>query len=190
LGSWTVCPDWKPFLCKRFQTPSPTLPGACLSKHLGHVPKKLKETVADDVRSIFYASSKAKALGFYAEFKQRWEKDLPSAVACLERSLESCLTYLQFPEEEWVCLRTTNVIERVNKEFKRRTRPMEILAGERSCYTLLAFVCLRMELRWRSKPIGKVPCNLPFMKKAAEKNFTKKILTLQKKRRIFIEYPA
>jgi putative transposase len=86
--------------------------------------------------------------------------------------LESCLTYLQFPEEEWVCLRTTNVIERVNKEFKRRTRPMEILAGERSCYTLLAFVCLRMELRWRSKPIGKVPCNLPFMKKAAENNFT------------------
>jgi putative transposase len=43
-------------------------------------------------------------------------------------------------------LRTTNVIERVNKEFKRRTKPMEILAGERPCYMLLAFVCLKMEL--------------------------------------------
>jgi len=32
------------------------------------------------------------------------------------------------PQEEWVCLRTTNVIERVNKEFKRRTKPVEILA--------------------------------------------------------------
>jgi putative transposase len=141
---------------------------------LAKVPKKLKLAVADDVRSIFYASSKTKALGFFTEFKQRWEKDLPSAVTCLERSLESCLTYLQFPEEEWVCLRTTNVIERVNKEFKRRTRPMEILAGERSCYTLLAFVCLKMEIRWRSKPIGKIPCNLPFMKKAAGNNFTQK----------------
>jgi putative transposase len=51
---------------------------------------------------------------------------------------------------------------------------MEILAGEGSCYTLLAFVCLKMEVQWRSKPIGKVPENLPFFKRLAEKNFTQK----------------
>jgi len=106
------------------------------------------------------------------QFKARWEKEIPSAVKCLERSLDSCLTYLDFPEEEWICLRTTNVIERVNKEFKRRTKPMEILAGERSCYTLLAFICLKMEVHWRSKPIGKVAKNLPFLRKMAENNFT------------------
>jgi putative transposase len=49
---------------------------------------------------------------------------------------------------------------------------MEIMAGERSCYTLLAFICLKMELRWRSKPIGKVPTTLPFLNKLAENNFT------------------
>jgi putative transposase len=139
---------------------------------LAKVPQKLKKQIADEIRSIFYASTRAKALEFYYSFKIKWEAELPSAVKCLESSLESCLTYLQFPEEEWVCLRTTNVIERVNKEFKRRTRPMEIVAGERSCYTLLTFVCLRMELRWRSKPIGKVPNNLPLFKKLAEGNFT------------------
>jgi putative transposase len=139
---------------------------------LAKVPKKLKKDVADEVRSIFYASSKSKAIEFFEAFKADREKDLPSAVKSLENSLESCLTYLQFPEEEWVCLRTTNVIERVNKEFKRRTKPMEILAGERSCYTLLAFVCLKMELNWRSKPIGNVAGNLPFMKNMAENNFT------------------
>lgn len=139
---------------------------------LAKVPKKLKKDVADQVRSIFYASSKSKAIEFFEAFKADRENDLPSAVKSLESSLESCLTYLQFPEEEWVCLRTTNVIERVNKEFKRRTRPMEILAGERSCYTLLAFVCLKMELNWRSKPIGKVAANLPFMKGRVENNFT------------------
>ena len=139
---------------------------------LAKVPRKLKKTVADEVRSIFYASSKSKALVFFEQFKSRWQKELPSAVKCLENSLKSCLAYLQFPEEEWICLRTTNVIERVNKEFKRRTKPMEIVAGERSCYTLLAFVCLKMELRWRSKPIGKVPTNLPFLNKLAENNFT------------------
>jgi putative transposase len=139
---------------------------------LAKVPKKLKKTIADEVRSIFYASSKSKALEFFEQFKSRWQNETPSAVKCLENSLESCLTYLQFPEEEWICLRTTNVIERVNKEFKRRTKPMEIVAGERSCYTLLAFICLKMELRWRSKPIGKVPINLPFLRKLAENNFT------------------
>ena len=139
---------------------------------LAKVPKKLKKDVADQVRSIFYASSKSKAIEFFEAFKADREKDLPSAVKCLESSLNSCLTYLQFPQEEWVCLRTTNVIERVNKEFKRRTKPMEILAGERSCYTLLAFVCLKMELNWRSKPIGKVAGNLPFIKEMAENNFT------------------
>jgi len=34
------------------------------------------------------------------------------------------------PEEEWLSLRTTNIIERLNKDFKSRTEPMEIVAGE------------------------------------------------------------
>jgi putative transposase len=125
--------------------------------------------VADKVRSIFYASSKSKGIEFFDAFKTAREKDLPSAVKCLENSLFSCLTYLQFPQEEWVCLRTTNVIERVNKEFKRRTKPMEVLAWECSCYTLLTFVCLKMELNWRSKPIGKVAGNLPLIKNLGRK---------------------
>jgi putative transposase len=141
---------------------------------LAKVPRKLKKTIADEVRSIFYASTRKKALEFFSRFKARWENELPSAVKCLETSLAACLTYLSFPEPEWVCLRTTNVIERVNKEFKRRTKPMEIVAGERSCYTLLAFVSLKMEVHWRSKPIGKVAKNLPFFKVLAENNFTQK----------------
>jgi len=139
---------------------------------LAKVPKKLKKIIGDEIRSIFYAASRGKAMEFFRHFKDRWGKEIPSAVKCLENSLESCLTYLKFPEEEWICLRTTNVIERVNKEFKRRSKPMEILAGERSCYTLLAFICLKMELNWRSKPIGNVAINLPSLRKLADTNFT------------------
>jgi putative transposase len=141
---------------------------------LAKVPKKLKKAVADDLRSIFYASSKEKAMEFFAIFKEKWEKDLPSAVKCLENSIQSCLTFFICPEEEWISLRTTNVIERLNKEFKRRTKPMEIVAGENACYTLLAFICLKMELHWRSNPIGKVRNNLPFLKELAFEKFTQK----------------
>ncbi|MEJ5348231.1 MAG: transposase [Desulfosoma sp.] len=118
--------------------------------------------MADPMRSIFYASSKDKAGELFLEFKTQWEKDLPSAVACLEKGLESCLTFFNFPEEEWISLRTTNIIERLNKEFRWRTRPMEILAGERSCYTLLAFIALKMEVHWSSNPLEKVRKNLQY----------------------------
>ena len=131
---------------------------------LAKVPKKLQQEVADDVRSIFYASSKDKALKFFSEFKNKWEKELPSATKCLESSINACLTFFNFPEEEWISLRTTNIVERLNKEFKRRTNSMEIVAGENACYKLLAFICLKMELHWRMKPIGKVRKNLPLFK--------------------------
>jgi len=140
---------------------------------LAKVPRKLKKAVADDMRSIFYASSKERALKFYEQFKMKWQKDLPSAVKCLGNSINSCLTFFMCPDEEWISLRTTNIIERLNKEYKRRTKPMEIVAGENACYTLLAFVSLKMEIHWKTNPIGKVHKNLPFFKKLdASENFT------------------
>lgn len=139
---------------------------------LAKVPKKLKKAVADDIRSIFYATSKKKAREFFDTFKDRWEKELPSAVKCLDTSIDACLTFFHFPEEEWISIRTTNIIERLNKEFKRRTKPMEIVAGEQPCYILLSFICLKMEMHWRSNPIGKVRNNLPFFKELAFDNFT------------------
>jgi len=128
---------------------------------LAKVPHKIKKEVADDLRSIFYASSKKKADDLYKTFNKKWEKELPSAVKSLRQSINACLTFLKFPEEEWTSLRTTNIVERLNKEFKRRTKPMEIVAGENACYRLLAFISLKMELSWRSNPIGKVRPNLP-----------------------------
>lgn len=117
------------------------------------VPRKLKQEVADDIRSVFYAKSRVKAGMFLKEFKEKWCRDIPSAVKCLEGSIDSTLRYLEFPEDEWVALRTTNPIERLNKEFKRRTKTMEIVASEASCYNLLAVISLRMEVFWQRHPI-------------------------------------
>ncbi|MCJ7602334.1 MAG: IS256 family transposase [Desulfobulbaceae bacterium] len=141
---------------------------------LAKVPQKSKQQVADDIRSIFYASSRKKAMEFFDQFVARWEMTVPSAVSCLDKSIASCLAFFDLPEEEWISMRTTNIIERLNKEFKRRTKPMEIVAGEAACYRLLAFISLRMELHWRSNPIGKVRKNLPFLKESAWNNFTQK----------------
>ena len=81
----------------------------------------------------------------------------------MRASLDTCLTFYSFPEHEWMGLRTTNSIERVNKEFKRRTKPMEVLAGERSAYKLLCFVALKIEQSWKHAPLG--VNNLPALQK-------------------------
>jgi len=129
---------------------------------ISKVPQKHRKEVADDLRSIFYASSKDKAKAFYKEFKIKYEKEFPSAFKSLSNSIDSCLTFFKFPEEEWISLRTTNVIERLNKEFKRRTKSMEILAGETSSYNLLSFISYKMELSWATTPVGTVHTSLPF----------------------------
>jgi len=75
-------------------------------------------------------------------------------------------------------LRTTNIIERLNNGFKHRAKPMEIAAGEHACYTLLAFVCIKMEFHWRSNSIGKVRKNQPFFKEWAFKKCIEAIYVL------------
>ena len=84
---------------------------------LAKVPQKLKKTVADDLRSLFYASSRKKADEFAKAFAEKWEKELPSAVKSLTNSLDACLTFFSFPDDEWLSLRTTNIIERLNKDL-------------------------------------------------------------------------
>jgi len=134
---------------------------------LAKCPHKIKQEVADDLRSIFYASSKKKADEFYKVFEKKWEKEIPSAFKSLETNIENALTFMSFPSEEWLSLRTTNPIERLNKEFKRRTKTMEIVAGEKSCYSLLAVVSIRMEAYWKKHPIT-FQKSIPWFKAPAE----------------------
>jgi putative transposase len=65
---------------------------------LAKVPHKLKQTVADDLRSIFYASSKESAEEFYMGFQQKWAQEIPSAMKSLSQAIDSCLTFFWFPK--------------------------------------------------------------------------------------------
>jgi len=109
---------------------------------------------------------------YFDLFYGKWEKEVPSAVKCLERSIENFLMFFHFPREDWICLQTTNIIERFNKDFKRRTKLMEIVAGECACYKLMALICLKMEMHWRNFPMGKRACNLPVLHNLELANFT------------------
>ncbi len=80
---------------------------------LGYVPEKQQEEVRPELRAIFYQGSRQKADQELAAFIAKYEKVYPSAVACLQRDGEACLTFYSFPEKHWKFIRTTNIIEMV-----------------------------------------------------------------------------
>lgn len=69
-------------------------------------------------------------------------------MAVLERDLDTLLRFFQFDPTYRATIRTTNPIERLNKEFKRRTRAMEVTGGEASPYRILSYVAMTMEYEW------------------------------------------
>jgi len=74
------------------------LSGTCAKKRAHQGSPNLKKDVADDLRSIFYASSRKKADEFAVTFAAKWEKELPSATKCLANSLDACLTSTLIPK--------------------------------------------------------------------------------------------
>lgn len=118
------------------------------------VRKAEREEFSKDLNKVFYAANEAAARAAFFAVKDHWGKLFPSAVGRIEKDLDSLLTFFQFDATYWTVLRTTNPIERLNKEFKRRTRAMEVTGGEISTYRCLAYVAQTMEYRWSFHPLS------------------------------------
>jgi len=116
---------------------------------LKRVGKKDREAFRRDLDAVFYAKSEAKARRAFSQLRLQWKSVYPTAIEILERDLDSLLRFFRWGTPYWPSLRTTNPIERVNKEFKRRTKAMEIVGGEATMYRLLAYVALTLNFAWR-----------------------------------------
>ncbi len=75
-----------------------------------------------DFHRIVDAESATAARAAYAAFERKWTPRCPGVVRSLREGGEEPLTLLQFPKRQWRTSRTTNVIERVNEEFRRRVK--------------------------------------------------------------------
>jgi putative transposase len=115
-------------------------------------PKKLRELFKKLANKVMYAPSQDEARKAFDALTSAMDKDAERAVACLSKDLESLLTHYRFESKYWRTLKTTNSIERVNKEFKRRTKSMETL-GERTLRSIVVFTALRLEMGWRIIPV-------------------------------------
>lgn len=120
---------------------------------LAYVPHRQQETVRAELKAIFYQDSREQAEQELAAFVAKYEALYPSAVACLQRDLEACLTFYDFPREHWRYLRTTNIIERLFGEVKRRSHKMAAaFRNENSCLLMFYAVIRSLKLRKIAMP--------------------------------------
>jgi transposase-like protein len=100
-------------------------------------PKHAQEEIADDFHEIVYAKDGKAAESAREAFRRKWEKGCPGVVRSLDEGGDELLTFYGFPKQQWKTIRTTNVIERLNGEFRRRVKTQGSLPTEDAALVLL-----------------------------------------------------
>jgi putative transposase len=106
--------------------------------------------------AIYRAGSREQALTAFRHWRQAWQHRRPRAVACVERDLESLLSFFAVPTAHWKKVRTTNVIERAFREVRRRTRPMSSFSNLASCDRIIYGVASHLNSSWDRKPLSRI----------------------------------
>ncbi len=123
---------------------------------LGYLPKKQRDSVGEELKAIFYQENREKAEQLALAFCEKYKRQYPSAVECLWRDYQACLTFYAYPPQHWKAIRTTNAIERVNEEVKRRTHKMgAAFPNEDSC--LLMFYAVVKGIKFRRLTMPHLP---------------------------------
>jgi putative transposase len=115
---------------------------------LSSVPTSEMSEVAEDLKAIFKVRREKSARALAEEFVELYGKRFPKAVAVFEAGIGDALTYLSFPGSHHPRLRTTNMLERLFKEVKRRTRVVGVFPNETSASTLATEIALRSSEEW------------------------------------------
>jgi transposase-like protein len=94
---------------------------------LGHAPKHLHDELAEDYHDMIYADTAAKVQTRRDAFLKKWRLKCRAVADSLEEAGERLFTFTSLPPEQWKSARTTNAIERLNEEFRRRIKTQAVL---------------------------------------------------------------
>jgi transposase-like protein len=115
---------------------------------LSAVPSTEMAEVASDLKEVFKVSRESSARRLAEEFTERYEKRFVKAVEVFKRGIEDGLVYMRFPGSHHTFIRSTNGLERLFREVKRRGRVVGVFPGEKSAESLSATVMLRATEDW------------------------------------------
>ena len=121
-----------------------------------YVPRQsMRVEVAADIRAIFNAPDRGTAEQFLQAAIQKYAKTAPRLSAWMEEKLPEGFAFFDFPLEHRRFIRTTNSLERVNREIRRRTRVVGLFPNEASCLRLISAILMEISEEWQ---IGKRYC--------------------------------
>ena len=128
---------------------SPALPGAQDEKPAQQGARGRLAGVQGARRGLLPGASPALARLLRDDIAATYARDLPSAVACLDDDFEACIAHLRFPLGHRRVIRTTNLLERLFGEERRRTKVIPHAFGERAVLKLIYAALIRAAERWR-----------------------------------------
>jgi transposase-like protein len=116
-----------------------------------YVPRvSMKAEVAEDLRRIFNAPNRSMAEMVLADTIRKYEKAAPRLSHWMEHNVPEGLTVFSFPARHQRRIRTTNMLERLNREIKRRTRVVTIFPNESSCLRLISAFLMEKSEKWQT----------------------------------------
>ena len=122
-----------------------------------YLPKQaMRAEVAADIRAMFNAANKTRAEELLQEAIQKYAVSAPRLSAWLEDNLSEGFAVFDFPWEHRRTIWTTNSLERINKEIRRRTRVVGVFPNEASCLRLVSALLMETSEEWQ---IGKHYCS-------------------------------
>jgi putative transposase len=116
-----------------------------------HTPKvEMRKQVADDIRNVFNATDAHHAQEELERFIDRCQETAPKLAAWAEANLTEGLAIFGIPSEHRKRMRTTNMLERQNRELKRRTRVASLFPNEASLLRLVTAVLVELSDEWET----------------------------------------
>lgn len=154
-----VATDGAPGLIRAVEEVFPqSLRQRCLAHKLRNLGAKVPEERWREVKAhalaAYQALSPLAARAAAEEFRRRYAREFPSAVACFEDDFEACIAHLRLPIAHRKAIRTTNLLERLFGEERRRTKTIPHAFGERAVLKLMFAALARASQSWRRLIIG------------------------------------
>ena len=109
-----------------------------------------RSAVAEDIRSIFNAPTEADAHQIINTVVAKYETSEPRLSEWISENIREGLAVLQLPAEHRRRLRTSNAVERLNKEIKRRTRVVGLFPNEAALLRLVTALAMEVSEDWET----------------------------------------
>ncbi len=117
---------------------------------VGMVGTSRRQELAADLRLLFTATTPMQASALANQIADKWRGTHLAVARLLEEESEACFACLAFPLAHQSRIRTTNGLERLNQELKRRTRVIRIFPNREACLRLVTALCAEQSEEWES----------------------------------------